>query len=156
MWDYEDVRSRVHLAHSSKNYCTIRIFLSKWRASYFRGVYTEWVSSLHVCLRSASHFWRMFLELCLWMYHFVPIFFFFVSLLSPQFYRMNFNYISLLNIIHVRCEIIKVHIAITNNAKNSYQLTSFMQNGFLSFTQPCLYYVYLTSFQISAAVNAAE
>lgn len=81
---------------------------------------------------------------------------FFVSLLSPQFYRMNFNYISLLNIIHVRCEIIKVHIAITNNAKNSYHLTSFMQNGFLSFTQPCLYYVYLTSFQISAAVNAAE
>lgn len=79
MWDYEDVRSRVHLAHSSKNYCTIRIFLSKWRASYFRGVYTEWVSSLHVCLRSASHFWTMFLELCLWMYHFVLIFFCFFT-----------------------------------------------------------------------------
>lgn len=68
--------------------------------------------------------------------------FFTVPTKCNQFYRANFNYISFLNIIYVHCEIIKVHITITNNAKNSYHLTFFMQNGFFpSFNHALIMYV---------------
>lgn len=101
MWDYEDVKRQDHLAHTHRR---ITEQLASSRANEElatfegcilsrRGKVKEW--KLHLCLKSASHFWTMLLELCLWMYHFVPIFFI-VSLLSLQ---NAINFIELILII---------------------------------------------------------